>query len=231
VIAALCALLVVVVVVLRRGIVTYNVAEHRAADIVARYGSVAEDGRRVPVSFPDGTLMRAANIPRLQNWWNWLMSGNWEPSMLLVIQTVLSASPGAEYIDVGCWCGGTALYAAHFASRVYAIDADFEAIRMAASNIVVNDDALQRRIELFNVAIAPTIGTATVYGRPGSSSELTRGGRCVCVVGSSDECVRWSQAPPSTAKSGRAMTRGACRQRRSKPGHGVLAWTARTCAL
>jgi protein-L-isoaspartate O-methyltransferase len=147
-----------------------TVREHSAAAIVATLRvapSVADTPRFVP--FADGTLIPVSSAMTTSRALHLLLAGDLNPTEAAAVKGVLTREPQSVFVQIGCWCGVTALYAARFASQVYAIDADYEAIRMAAANIALSDPSLQQRIELHNVAITASTGVVMLHGVPGSA--------------------------------------------------------------
>ena len=83
--------------------------------------------------------------------WDLVESESWEPTTFLVFNTVITHL--TTVIDFGAWIGPTALYAAHFAKQVYALEPDIVAYKEAHRNINLNADRLPN-IHLYHKCIS-----------------------------------------------------------------------------
>jgi len=91
-------------------------------------------------------------------------AARWRLSFQLATSTLL--------IRAGCWVAPTALFAAKYADKVYAIEPDPAAYREAHHNIELNP-ALSAKIDKRRMCISDKPGQLTLYGAPGDSMSST----------------------------------------------------------
>ena len=113
-----------------------------------------------------GHLVRVADDQ--PTFWDRVEAGRWEPGTLAVIDR--HVDDRTTFLDLGAWVGPTALYAAHMAQRVIAVEADPAALDQLNRNLKANPD-LARRIEVLPRAIHAHGGHVTFGARrkPGDS--------------------------------------------------------------
>ena len=83
--------------------------------------------------------------------WELVETEKWEPQTFLVFNTVINHL--TTVIDFGAWIGPTALYAAHFAREVFAMEPDLVAYQEAHRNINLNSERL-RNIHIYHRCIS-----------------------------------------------------------------------------
>lgn len=92
--------------------------------------------------------------------WKRVNAGHWEPHTFRVFDRFVK--PDRSCVDIGAWIGPTALYAAQLARQVHAVEPDGVAYAELAVNVAENP-ALQGRIFLHRVCIAPRSGPVDLY--------------------------------------------------------------------
>ena len=109
-------------------------------------------------------------------YWNRVTAGGWEAQTFRVLRRFLR--PEADAIDIGAWIGPTALYAAHFAQRVHAVEPDAAAHAELAANLAANPE-LAGHIQPHACCIAREPGPVTLYagGMYYSAASRFRGSR------------------------------------------------------
>lgn len=107
--------------------------------------------------------------------WEAVNAGEWEASTFDAIDAVLPS--GGTFLDIGCWIGPFALYAAAASANVVSIDPDPEAYERLLENLALNPD-LTRRVRTFQCAVTAGDGPLTLHARKrygaSSSSLLNR---------------------------------------------------------
>lgn len=104
------------------------------------------------VYFPVGDASALIDTrTRHGEFWDSVQSERWEPNTFLVFNTVITHL--TTVIDFGAWIGPTALYAAHFAKQVFALEPDIVAYKEAHRNINLNADRLPN-IHLYHRCIS-----------------------------------------------------------------------------
>ena len=114
-----------------------------------------------------------------QSFWDRIDRNSWEPLTFKVIETILQSNGGinggAEYLDFGAWIGPTVLFAAHFASRVWALEPDTMAAEMLIANFEIPENAgIRTKSRIFHECIAEKPGTLTIQGLGQSGSRIKR---------------------------------------------------------
>lgn len=104
-------------------------------------------------------------------WWCEVEAGQWEAGTLRALKVALVARRGV-HVDSGAWVGPTALLAAHFATRVIALEPDPWAFEVLAANIAANE-ALS--VTARRVCLAPELVTLTFTGGGMSGSTSLAG--------------------------------------------------------
>lgn len=94
--------------------------------------------------------------------WTAVAEKRWEVETFAALKKHLS--PGAVFVDIGCWEGVFSLYAAKMGAKIYAIDADEVALQHFQGHLKVNP-TLAPQISVFQTAIAPTNGKLNFYAR------------------------------------------------------------------
>lgn len=125
-----------------------------------------EEDKRVTVyrnDFPGST------IGGFHNFWDLVRSGGWERDTFKVLRFFLEGRPTESYVDFGAWVGPTALYAAHYSHRVYAIEPDPMAYSALVANVQKNS-RLAPRIKPYFECINGKEGPVTLRGRGDSGS-------------------------------------------------------------
>ena len=90
-------------------------------------------------------------------------------SPLSLRTSALPAPPTAHRpLRAGCWIAPTALFAATYADKVYALEPDMAAYREAHHNIELNA-AASAKIDKRQMCISDKAGQLTMYGLPGDS--------------------------------------------------------------
>lgn len=108
----------------------------------------------------DGAAFRVQADATRRPFWARVAAGQWEPHTFRALRRFLS--PAASCIDMGAWIGPTALYAAHFARQVHAVEPDPVAHAELQANVAANP-ALRGRIALYRECIAPRTGPVALY--------------------------------------------------------------------
>lgn len=113
-----------------------------------------------------GRVIRVADDQ--PTFWDRVEAGQWEPGTLAVIDALVDSR--TTFLDLGAWVGATALYAAHAARRVIAVEADPAALDQLGRNLRANP-ALAARIEVVPRAVHAYEGQVTLGARrkPGDS--------------------------------------------------------------
>jgi len=106
-------------------------------------------------------------------YWERFSAGQWEPQTLAALRHFLS--PKQSFIDCGAWIGPTALYGAHFARQVYALEPDPVAFAELSQNVALNPDA-SARIVLCELCLAPEPGPVTLFAGGAYHSQTSRFG-------------------------------------------------------
>jgi FkbM family methyltransferase len=106
--------------------------------------------------------------PLGESWWREVEAGQWEAGTLCALKVALLARRGV-HVDSGAWVGPTALLAAHFATRVIALEPDPWAFEVLAANVAANE-ALPLTARRVCLAPAPVTLTFTGAGMSGSTS-------------------------------------------------------------
>lgn len=110
--------------------------------------------------FVEGAAFRVQPTAARRAYWDRVAAGHWEPHTFRALRRFLA--PAASCIDIGAWIGPTALYAAHFARSVHALEPDAVAHAELQANVDANP-ALRARIRLHRECIAPRTGPVTLY--------------------------------------------------------------------
>lgn len=116
-----------------------------------------------------------------QNFWDRVQRGQWEPTTLRAIDSILS--PGDTYVDIGAWIGPTVLIAARKAGKVVAYEPDPVAAAQLRLNVQLNGLG---NVEIHELALFDHDGTMS-FGGGGtgtlgeSVSSLMYGSRSVTV--------------------------------------------------
>jgi FkbM family methyltransferase len=95
------------------------------------------------------SVVCVSDDPDYVNFWNLVDKGHWEGDTLEAISRLRGESD--IFVDVGCWIGPTALYAATKYSRVFAVEPDTKAFAAVTDNIHVSE---VNNVEVFNIAIS-----------------------------------------------------------------------------
>lgn len=92
--------------------------------------------------------------------WDRVDAAHWEPHTFDVLRRFLR--PDASCIDIGAWIGPTALYSAHLARYVHAIEPDPVALAELTANAAANP-LLRDKLRLHSVCITPHTAPITLY--------------------------------------------------------------------
>jgi FkbM family methyltransferase len=100
--------------------------------------------------------------------WDKAASGEWEPGLLALIETLLA--PGDVFCDIGAWVGPTSLHAALCGAQVVGVEADPAAAARLAGNVAANPE-LASRIRIVQRAASPREGRLRLGAprKPGDS--------------------------------------------------------------
>jgi FkbM family methyltransferase len=107
--------------------------------------------------------------------WGSFTSGAWEPSTFRVLQAAHSAGGPRTHLDIGGWVGPTALFAAHYAARVVALEPDPRAFNELHANARLNPH-LAQRMQLHRHCLAAASGPVTMTGPAPLGSSMSRVG-------------------------------------------------------
>lgn len=140
-------------------------------------------GRTVlPIQLWGIEFLVSAN-PRYVPFWRSVQAGAWEPETFAAFREHLQ--PGNSYIDIGTWIGPTALYAAHLARRVVAVEPDPVACAALLGNLALNP-AIADRTKVFAAAVGPETGLLDLHTQEFGDSMTSRlpgrGGRAITVA-------------------------------------------------
>ena len=94
--------------------------------------------------------------------WDTIASGNWEPETFEALQRCLR--PTDTMLDIGCWYGPLALFAAQLCQTVVAVDPDPAAFASMKRNVALNPTFGQRIVGV-QAAIAAASGTRQLHAR------------------------------------------------------------------
>jgi len=94
-----------------------------------------------------------------REFWDRFEAVAWEPETLSILKAGLDRR--TTFIDIGAWVGPTALYAAHFARRVIALEPDPVALRQLRRNVALNPE-LATRIQVLGRALYTKPGVVTL---------------------------------------------------------------------
>ena len=129
------------------------------------------------VTFVDGgtvnvyphELQERSSLATLEerDWWPTVMHG-WERDTQHGLRAALAKRKDTVYIDFGSWIGPTVLFAAPYASHVYALEPDTSAYRELFWNVRANP-AIAARTTVMNLCISNSSAPLTMHGVPGSS--------------------------------------------------------------
>ena len=98
------------------------------------------------------------------DWWMLFESGKWEPNIFRVIVAAQRARPGL-HVDSGSWIGPTALFAAHLAPSVLAVEPDPWAYDELVANFNLNPILrVMSEVHLVRTCLAPELSTRTFFG-------------------------------------------------------------------
>lgn len=106
-----------------------------------------------------------------QAFWRKAAAGDWERGTLRFFRRALGASAEAVCVDVGAWIGPTALFAAQFCRRVFAVEPDPAAYARLLANLRLNAAA---NIMPCRAAIAAFDGRAQLANRRHFGNSMTR---------------------------------------------------------
>ena len=94
--------------------------------------------------------------------WEAIANQGWEKETLdLIKQEVSDAS---SFMDIGAWAGPISLYAAHYASTVYAIEPDPVVYTQLKKNVALNT-SIEHKINCYQLAIDCEDSTKKLYAR------------------------------------------------------------------
>ncbi|MBF0310554.1 MAG: FkbM family methyltransferase [Magnetococcales bacterium] len=100
-------------------------------------------------------------------WWDMVEEGVWEPNLFSLFERFII--PGSTVIDVGAWIGGTALFCAHLASKVFLFEPDPVALNILRRNLSLNPK-LGLKMTLIEAGFACHDGWAPIFNdHPGNS--------------------------------------------------------------
>ena len=96
--------------------------------------------------------------------WKLVSDDIWEPETFRIFERFIDKT--CVYLDIGCWIGPTALYAAQLAKHTYAFEPDPVAFEILSENLARNADAAWApRLEVSKAAIARDEGTIQIGSR------------------------------------------------------------------
>lgn len=131
-----------------------------AADTVATAIDIDLFGRRYRLAAADRAF------------WEKVAAGDWERGTLRFFERALgTVGPEAVCVDVGAWVGPTALFAAQFCGRVFAVEPDPAAYERLLANLRMNAAA---NIAPCHAAIAPADGRVALANRRHFGNSMTR---------------------------------------------------------
>jgi len=118
------------------------------------------------------------NYMIVSEFWDRVDGISWEPRTFKVLKTILQNSgdvKNAEYLDFGAWIGPTVLFAANFASRVWALEPDTMAAEMLVANFEISKNSeIRKKSRIFHECIAEKSGTLKIQGLGQSGSRIRR---------------------------------------------------------
>jgi len=119
-----------------------------------------------------------SNYMIVSEFWDRVEGNSWEPYTFKVLKTILQSNGGAnsaEYLDFGAWIGPTVLFAANFASRVWALEPDTMAAEMLIANFEIPENSgIRRKSRIFHECIAEKPGNLKIQGLGQSGSRINR---------------------------------------------------------
>lgn len=131
-----------------------------AADTVATAFDIDLFGRRYRLAAADRAF------------WERVAAGDWERGTLRFFERALgTVGPDSVCVDVGAWVGPTALFAAQFCGRVFAVEPDPAAYERLLANLRMNAAA---NIAPCHAAIAPANGRVALANRRHFGNSMTR---------------------------------------------------------
>lgn len=126
-----------------------------------------------PVRFPDGTVKNIPSGADTDSWWQTVFP-NWHRDVFSLFHAYLNGSGNSAfetYIGFGEWIGPTAMFAASYVDRVFALEPDPQAAVKLAANVAANPD-ISPKIHVSGMCIAASAGTLTLRGAGASGSFL-----------------------------------------------------------
>lgn len=129
-----------------------------------------------------------------REFWATVAEGEWEKTTFRVLRAALSAAPMMKqtYWDIGSWVGPTTLFAAHFVTRVVAMEPDPRAFAELLSNVRLNP-SLAARIEPFRHCVAAVSGPVTMTGPAPLGSSMSRVGGAARIPESAAKEANWGE--------------------------------------
>ena len=142
------------------------------ARLSSQHATQAKNYTRI-VQFPIGDAYAIVDKRTGRNsyggiFWEMVELEKWEPQTFLVFNTVITHI--TTVIDFGAWIGPTALYAAHYAKEVYALEPDVVAYQEAHRNINLNAERL-RNIRLYHRCISSRREAVTMNRGPNAPGD------------------------------------------------------------
>lgn len=108
----------------------------------------------------DGLELRVRPTAHYAEFWKRVAADTWEPQTFRVLREHLS--PSETLLDIGAWIGPTALYGAHFAGRVIALEPDPVATEELRGNLALNP-AVDVRVEVIPASLATSDTSVTLF--------------------------------------------------------------------
>lgn len=129
-----------------------------------------------------------------REFWSTVAEGEWEKTTFRVLRAALSNTPvnKKSYLDVGAWVGPTTLFAAHFVTRVIAMEPDPRAFAELLSNVRLNP-SLAARIEPYRHCVSSVSGPVTMTGPAPLGSSMSRVGGAARIPESAAKEDNWGE--------------------------------------
>lgn len=119
------------------------------------------------------TKRPAGSYALFPEFWDSVINGMWEPDTFRLIRAVHLARPNGIHLDIGAWVGPTALFAAHFAARVVALEPDPRAFSELLANIQLNP-SIASRARVFRHCLGAKTGPVVMEGPLPLGSSMSR---------------------------------------------------------
>lgn len=129
------------------------------------------------------TKRAGASYAPHREFWATVADGTWEPTTFRIMRGILGGSAvgrgrGGTHWDIGGWVGPTTLFAAHYASRVVALEPDPRAFSELLGNVRLNAPlAAAARVAPYRHCLAARDGRVEMTGPVPAGTEKNWGAR------------------------------------------------------